>query len=216
MFDFIWPSAQKLEKLRQEGRVPYSQVVTRSSIVLTLLLVFYILIGSWREFLINYQQVVKGGELSINTEFFLESGLELLMIPIIAAAIVAGLFGLLQTKFFIRAALVAPDFTRFNPFTSWSLQGLFSKVFKDLVTLVIALVLGGIGFWYAFPVAVELFALDPVGMQIRMAEYDGLAVLVGVVAAILGFVAWVLGWLFFMWRNAMTRAEIEQEMRQKN
>ena len=211
------PSQNKLQELRDEGKVPYSFAAAFLLALGTLMLSTWALrtelMSWWGEFEGLVRSSGEPGVDALTAERLGQISKDLLVLlftPLVAAFVVVILSGLVQTKF-----LVKPDLVAFKGERIFWLSG-FENIGGRGVTASIK-ALG----WIVMGVLIGAFVAS-LGMGITRIDADAFAklasgLLKGVVFTIAplalagGFAAMVLEQLDFRRRHRMSRREIEAE-----
>ena len=207
-----WPTEARLEKLREEGRVPYSKAATALVASGVVLLIILWWLKRWDSFLVSYAALF-GRQSAPLAEFAKLAGswFEPLILANVAIIAVVLLIGLMQTKFLFRLGLVGFDLSKLR------LRERKHPIAGVLVSLFWWLA-GGIGagalFYFFLPRLIAIFEQMPATAWRLFRE--GVTLFLPGVAVFflcLALVVWLCGRFLFLVSNRMTRQEVEQEDR---
>jgi len=216
MYREEWPSERKLERLREEGKLPYSSFAVAALVLLA--------IGIWLAAAASSEWrllLARAAELSAHwgdkraAKALCEAALLLLLAPAGAASIAVIAGGLAQTRFLLRPALAGIKPERVSPMKPLSLARTALRALNALALLVL--------FSIASLAAARLLAPGAAGMLIgdpaetiwwpyRLLRMLAPFVLTAVGAA--AFAAALLARLRFMLQHRMSREELEAETRE--
>jgi len=215
-----WPSAHKIERLREQGLAPYNSMATACLVAAALFICGLFLSGILKETVSLLGTLLARERIpSVSPEekklVFHNVGL-LLCVPAGAAFAAFLLSGLLQTRFLFRLQSLAPAFNRLNPFKFPSGMAILRAAGTAGLVHACALLAGAIFAYFALSDVIGLlnqgreFLLKWPGRSLRgVAPY-------ALIALGLCFMAfWLLGKLQFSQRNRMSRLELAQEAREE-
>ena len=217
MLGIEWPSESKLQRLREEGRVPCSSFGSSCLLLVILLLcapesgaIWQRMITVWRGVWLSPAQ--GAGAL---LKQLAGAGVDLariLVVPVSLAALVYLLAGLAQTRFLLRPGLVGFGQGRFN---MSGLRGLPGRVLGAFLVWGLSLLIGLGILRAALPSLLMLF--DPKAGDLSSWLMDFCSKATPALLMVLGPVtlaAVIAARFLFLYRHRMTPAEIKLEERQ--
>ena len=215
-----WPSERKLERLRGEGKVPYSAFAVACAVTAVLILWAMAAGDSWQLFLkraaaLRDAPVVDPQGTALRTKEVVYSVLTLLLVPAALALVTALAVGLAQTKFLLQPALTGFNLERVSPFKAPPPARLVLRVAAALLALTAFGALALLAARLCFPAAGSTLNGAPRAMLAW--PYRTLKTLAPFAAAALAgaaFGAALFARLRFMLTNGMSREEVEAETRE--
>ncbi len=210
-----WPSEQKIADLRREGEL-YLSLTTIRMIGLAAVSLFIIVWGKgFFSELTQYFSKLTTTDIRVVEEFGSRIMAQILL-GVVGVAMLCFVVGVLQTKLFFRLNTISPQPNRLWLHKARHSQGVGYKVAVILLSLPL------LGLASIFLIRVfwpELFKLLPTGIHGLAPSLAVLAELFfGVLASfaiVFAFISWLAARYRFMLRHRMTRAEIENEARQR-
>ena len=213
MLESEWPSEEKLQRLREEGVVPYNSLSVRLAILFSFGAFLFSIVKHWTEFLTAYQKFV-GFEVLSKESFknFEEVLLYLFILPALSTFCVVILCGLAQTKFLFNLGLFAPKITRLNPFKFPNISGFFIK-FLSILLLWPLFLLAGATCLYLYRLQIlVLFSRDLSDILLwPYASYKSAAPFLLTGLALAAFFIYLVARYLFMFKHRMSAAELEKD-----
>ena len=211
----VWPTEQRLQRLREAGKVPLSSFACRAGATLCFLLALW---GS-RQKVLDMQQafsVLLGSDspLSFSNQWldFCSAFLGALLIPLMAGLVGALLLGLLQTKFLFRLDLIAFQGARLGRGHLPRIAAWCARPLVSLAQAALMLTLGYLVVRIAWTGMFYLLNHDRVyaqGWALGVAQFA--LVPVCAVLGIAALVSWAVGKFYFLYRHRMTRQEADSD-----
>lgn len=221
MYREEWPSERKLERLREEGKVPYSRFAVAGAVLLAVgLWSLAAAEGEWRSLLnaVTKLSAVAAGDqaaLRAGAAAALRAAVLLLLAPAAAAFVAAVVAGLAQTRFLLRPGLAGFNLHRLTPFKPLSLADIALRVLSACFALALFSLLSVVAARLVFPAAAGTLNAEPaVVIYWPLRLWRLLAPFVLAVVAVAAFGAALWARLRFMLVHRMSREELEAEARE--
>lgn len=212
-----WPTAARLEQLRAQGKVAFSPTASGLLALAGVLAGFAFSSDNWQKIIEQWKGALAGPDLDLTKLSGLASpSMNLVLMPVLCAALAVLLGGLVQTKFSLHAQALQLDLAKLSVFSRFSLGSLLQRVVWGIVFTLIGLLSSYVLFRQNTLQILSLLNLSPelISNWFQRLFRDNLPLACAfLVSSALG--VWFLARMRFMFNNRMTRAELEQEAREE-
>lgn len=211
-----FPSANKLESLRERGVVPYSSFTARCMSLLGVGLCAFVVFDGFRALGSQWKQIGLASDLDLalrsNAELFTNRLTKLLLAPCIAALLFFVLSGLLQTRFMFRFAALAPDIGRLWSWQRFGLRAIAQRFAVALLLVCLALLLGlCLAYFLLFDVLSLLNYEHRHLIDWAQSYGRSFAPVFFSVLVVAALISWLTQRYWFLWRHSMSSEEQRRE-----
>lgn len=215
-----FPSARKLERLREQGIVPVSLFASRCLGFLGVGLCLFLVLDEFKSLAALWRRASAATNLDLNSpalvEPFSEQLIKLMLAPCVALLVFFFLSSLIQTKFLFRFDALAPDTKRLWHWERVGTRAIASRLLSAFLVGVCALMLGlCLAYFLLFDV-LNLLNHDRRHLLDWSANFGrSLAPVLMSILVVGAVISWLINRYLFLWKHRMKPDEHRREATQE-